>query len=105
MLRIAARYADTWNSFGTVDEMRERNSILDEECARIGRDPSSIVRSLYGWATMLPSDPWESVDAFQDMVGRYSAAGVTEFLIDQPRPEQQAVLERVAEGLPSLIHR
>jgi alkanesulfonate monooxygenase SsuD/methylene tetrahydromethanopterin reductase-like flavin-dependent oxidoreductase (luciferase family) len=96
MLRIIARYADTWNSFGTVDEMRDRNTQLDEACERIGRDPRSIVRSLYGWAAMMPSDPWESVDAFQDMVGRYSEAGVNEFLIDQPRPDQQRVLERVA---------
>jgi hypothetical protein len=52
---------------------------------------------------MLPSDPWVSVAAFHDMVGQYSEAGVNEFLIDQPRPEQQAVLERIAtEVLPSL---
>jgi alkanesulfonate monooxygenase SsuD/methylene tetrahydromethanopterin reductase-like flavin-dependent oxidoreductase (luciferase family) len=96
MLRIVAEYADTWNSFGTVDEMRERNAILDEQCAAIGRDPKSIVRSLYGWATMMPSDPWQSLDAFHEMVGAYAEAGVDEFLIDQPRPDQQAVLERVA---------
>jgi F420-dependent oxidoreductase-like protein len=103
MLRIIARYADTWNSFGTVDEMRERNALLDDACASIGRDPKDIVRSLYGWAAMMPSDPWASVEAFRDMVGRYAAAGVNEFLIDQPRPEQESVLERVAaEVLPSL---
>jgi hypothetical protein len=96
MLRLIARYADTFNSFGTVEEMRERNDLLDEECARIGRDPRSIVRSLYGWAAMMPSDPWQSVESFHDMVGRYSESGVNEFLIDQPRPEQQPVLERVA---------
>ena len=103
MLRIVAEYADTWNSFGTVDEMRTRNTMLDEHCAEIGRDPKGIVRSLYGWAAMMPHDPWQSLDAFNEMVGRYSEAGVNEFLIDQPRPEQQAVLERVAaEVLPSL---
>jgi alkanesulfonate monooxygenase SsuD/methylene tetrahydromethanopterin reductase-like flavin-dependent oxidoreductase (luciferase family) len=96
MLRIVAEYADTWNSFGSVDEMRERNAILDEQCATIGRDPKSIVRSLYGWATMMPNDPWQSLDAFHEMVGSYAEAGVNEFLIDQPRPDQQAVLERVA---------
>jgi F420-dependent oxidoreductase-like protein len=102
MLRIVAEYADTWNSFGTVDEMRDRNAMLDEHCAEIGRDPRTIVRSLYGWAAMMPHDPWQSLDAFQEMVGRYAEAGVDEFLIDQPRPEQQAVLERVAvEILPS----
>ena len=106
MLRIAAQYAETWNSFGTVEEMRERNMLLDEACASIGRDPRTLVRSLYGWASMMPSDPWESVDAFHEMVGRYSEAGVNEFLIDLPRPEQQAVLERVAsEVVPSLRTR
>jgi alkanesulfonate monooxygenase SsuD/methylene tetrahydromethanopterin reductase-like flavin-dependent oxidoreductase (luciferase family) len=103
MLRFIARYADTWNSFGTVKEMRERNALLDDACAQRGREPTSIVRSLYGWAAMMPSDPWDSVEAFRDMVGRYAEAGVNEFLIDQPRPEQQGVLERVAaEVLPSL---
>jgi F420-dependent oxidoreductase-like protein len=96
MLRIVAEYGDTWNSFGTVDEMRARNAVLNEQCAAIGRDPHTIVRSLYGWATMMPTDPWQSVDAFEDMIGRYAEAGVNEFLIDQPRPEQQRVLERVA---------
>jgi alkanesulfonate monooxygenase SsuD/methylene tetrahydromethanopterin reductase-like flavin-dependent oxidoreductase (luciferase family) len=99
MLRIVARYAESWNSFGTVDEMRERNAILDEHCAAIGRDPQTIVRSLYGWAAMMPADPWASVDAFEDMVGRYSEAGVNEFLIDQPRDEQFSMLERVAADL------
>ena len=106
MLRIVAQYAETWNSFGTVEEMRERNMLLDEACGSIGRDPRTLVRSLYGWASMMLSDPWESVDAFHEMVGRYSEAGVNEFLIDLPRPEQQAVLERVAsEVVPSLRTR
>jgi alkanesulfonate monooxygenase SsuD/methylene tetrahydromethanopterin reductase-like flavin-dependent oxidoreductase (luciferase family) len=103
MLRIVARYADAWNSFGTVDEMRARNEILDEACIEIGRDPDEIVRSLYGWAALMPSDPWASVDAFCDMVGRYREVGVNEFIIDQPRPEQVDVLERIAgEAIPSL---
>ena len=106
MLRIAAKYAETWNSFGSVEEMRERNMLLDEACASIGRDPSTLVRSLYGWASMMPSDPWESVGAFHEMVGRYYEAGVNEFLIDHPRLDQQHVLERVAsEVVPSLRTR
>ena len=99
MLRIVAQYGDDWNSFGTVDEMRERNAMLDDHCASIGRDPGTIVRSLYGWAAMMAADPWASVDAFEDMVGRYSEAGVNEFLIDQPRDDQLPVLERVARDL------
>ena len=83
--------------------MRERNRILDEHCAEIGRDPGEIRRGLYGWAALMPSDPWQSLDAFHDMVGRYREVGVDEFIIDQPRPEQDRVFERIAaEALPAL---
>ena len=100
MLRICAEYADAWNSFGTVAQMRERNQILDEHCAAIGRDPRTIWRSFYGWASKMAEqglpDPWASVAAFEDVVDQYRAVGVNEFIIDQPRPEQRSVLERVA---------
>jgi hypothetical protein len=107
MLRICAEYADSWNSHGSVEEMRERNAILDEHCAAIGRDPGTIRRSLYGWASQMAAqglpDPWESVEAFEDVVGRYREAGIGEFIFDQPPPEQFPVLERVAtEVLPRL---
>lgn len=107
MLRICAEYADSWNSFGTVEEMRERNLILDELCATIGRDPREIRRSFYGWASQINeqglTDPWQSTTAFEDVVGRYVQVGIDEFVIDQPRPEQFAVLEQiVTDVLPRL---
>lgn len=107
MLRICAEYADSWNSFGSVGEMRERNELLDEHCATIGRDPQEIRRSFYAWAAQMEEqglpDPWESVGAFEDVVGRYREVGVDEFVIDQPRPEQFTVLEQVAaEVVPRL---
>ena len=103
MLGIAARFADRWSSHGSIEEMRHRNAILDDQCAAIGRDPRSIIRSLYGWASLMPHDPWESPDAFREIVGRYSEAGVNEFIIDAPQPEQFAMIERIAtEALPDL---
>jgi alkanesulfonate monooxygenase SsuD/methylene tetrahydromethanopterin reductase-like flavin-dependent oxidoreductase (luciferase family) len=96
MLGITARYADRWNSSGTAAELGERNKILDEHCAKIGRDPDSIIRSLYGWAALMESDPWASLGAFEEMLGSYGDAGINEFIIDQPGPEQFAVLEQVA---------
>jgi alkanesulfonate monooxygenase SsuD/methylene tetrahydromethanopterin reductase-like flavin-dependent oxidoreductase (luciferase family) len=103
MLEIVARHADSWNSFGTVDEMRERNRLLDERCAAIGRDPATIVRSLYAWAAMMPADPWRSVQAFHDAIGPYREAGVDEFIIDLGGEDQFAVMERVAaEVIPGL---
>ena len=96
MLAIAARFADRWNSHGSVEEIGERNRILDEACDAIGRDPQTIARSLYGWASLMPHDPRDSVDAFQDMVGRYRAVGIEEFIVDAPRPEQFGTMERIA---------
>lgn len=96
MLAITAQYADRWNSSGTVEELRVRNEMLDEQCAEIGRDPDEIIRSLYGWAAIMPDDPWESVDAFEDVIGRYMEVGINEFIIDQPHDDQITVLEQVA---------
>jgi F420-dependent oxidoreductase-like protein len=106
MLELCARYADTWNSSGgSVNEMRERNEILNDACERVGRDPSEIVRSLYGWASVMPDDPWASVEAFEDVVGRYNEAGINEFIIDQPPAEQFDVLERVATDVIPRLRR
>ena len=103
MLRIVAEHADRWNSHGTVAEIKERNLILDEHCAAIDRDPASIIRSLYGWAALMPADPWESLDAFHEVIGQYRGVGITEFIIDAPGPEQFSMLERIAaEAIPAL---
>ncbi len=103
MLRIVAEYADRWNSHGSVDDMRSRNQMLNEHCAAIGRDPKSIVRSLYGWAALMPADPWQSVDAFHEVVGQYADAGIEEFIIDAPGPDQFSMLEKIAtEAMPAL---
>jgi alkanesulfonate monooxygenase SsuD/methylene tetrahydromethanopterin reductase-like flavin-dependent oxidoreductase (luciferase family) len=57
MLRVVAEYADTWNSFGTPAEMRERGQILDDHCRAIGRDSAAVCHSLYGWASKMGVDP------------------------------------------------
>ncbi len=103
MLKTVAQYADAWNTSGTVDEVRVWNQTLDENCAAIGRDPGAIRRGIYGWAAKLPADPWASVGAFEEVIGKYRAVGVNEFIIDMPRDDQSAVLERVAtDVLPAL---
>ncbi len=99
MLRIVAEYADRWNSYGTTEEIRERNARLDEACAAIGRDPEAIIRSLYGWTLKLGVDPWESPAAFEDVVGRYRRVGISEFLMEAPHEEQFGVAERIAADL------
>lgn len=101
MLKIVARYADTWNAFGTPAEMAERNQMLDDYCREIGRDPQTLDRSLYYWVPTSDKDPWASKDAFFDVLQPYVEAGMNQFILDQPRDDQIEMLEwAAAEALP-----
>jgi len=44
-LRIAARHADHWNTWGGPRVLGAKNRILDQHCATVGRDPGTILRS------------------------------------------------------------
>ena len=105
MLEVVARQGDAWvGSFGlTPAEVAGRNALLDERCAALGRDPAALRRA-FCWAPWVQAvDPWDSPGAFLDFVGRYREAGVTEFILDEPRPAQRPTLERIArEVLPAL---
>ena len=103
MLKIVARYADTWNAFGTPQEMRERNQLLDEYCEELGRDPETLDRSLYYWVPKSDADPWKSEQAFRDVIEPYMEAGVNQFLLDQPSDAQYDLLGQIASDvLPKL---
>ena len=45
-LRIVAEQATSWNTFGTPEEFAETNAVLDDWCAKVGRDPSEIERTV-----------------------------------------------------------
>jgi F420-dependent oxidoreductase-like protein len=45
-LRLAARYADMTNWFGTLDELRHKTEVLERHCEAEGRDPSTILRTV-----------------------------------------------------------
>jgi probable F420-dependent oxidoreductase len=45
-LRIVAQYADIWHGFGDAETFTHKNSVLDDWCAKVGRDPSEIERSI-----------------------------------------------------------
>ena len=106
MLKIVAKCADVWNAFGTPQEMRERNQLLDEYCHELGRDPETLDRSLYYWVPKADLDPWQSEQAFQDVIGPYVEAGVNQFLLDQPGDAQFPLLEKIAaDVLPKMAQQ
>ena len=44
-LRIAAQHADHWNVWGGPAALAHKIAVLEEHCARVGRDPKQITRS------------------------------------------------------------
>ena len=108
-MKIAAAFADTWDSFGgfglssneCLRLTRERSQRLDECCVSVGRDPSTLARSFF--AGLIVDSPWLSVEAFKDLIGRYREVGISEFNFRWPQGKDLAVFERVAhEVIPSL---
>jgi len=108
-LKVAAAYADKWNSFGgfgvsprdALEATRRRSEQLDQYCAALGRDPHTITRSFVAGFTRDPL--WSSMDAFEDFIGRYREIGISEFLFRWPQDDQLSMFERVAcERLPAL---
>src|SRR5262249_972636 len=109
MLRHAARHADNWNSLSfaqsfeqQLSETAERVARIDDACAAIGRDPSSLRRSY------LMFDPasraaggrisyYESESRFAEMVGRITELGVSEVGLYFPVVHaQRPMFERIA---------
>lgn len=102
-LPLVARYADHWNFPGQGDdpvaEYRRKRAILDEECARIGRDPSAIMTSTQLWAR------GRSPQQLADLAAAYAEAGLDLGIVTLPAPFDPAVLEPVAEALHPLTGR
>src|SRR5215470_16450916 len=67
-LGIVARHADHWNVWGGPETVARKGRILEEHCAKIGRDPRTITRSVN--MTPLITDKKEEVDALTTAVSR-----------------------------------
>ena len=92
---IAARHADVWHAFGSVDELRRKADVLDEHARRAGRDPREI-----GRATNLSlSEPWDRVRA--TALGLRDA-GFTYLVASWPEEGRSRVEEFVHRLVPEL---
>jgi alkanesulfonate monooxygenase SsuD/methylene tetrahydromethanopterin reductase-like flavin-dependent oxidoreductase (luciferase family) len=116
MLKLAATYADTWNSLSFCEtfaeqlaETTQRIERVKSHCETIGRDPGSLRMS---YAMFDPGartsggmfNYYESEDTFVDIVRQVAALGVTEFSLYYPmKDEQLPKFERtVREVIPRL---
>jgi alkanesulfonate monooxygenase SsuD/methylene tetrahydromethanopterin reductase-like flavin-dependent oxidoreductase (luciferase family) len=87
MLKIAASYADNWNSlvgfkYSSVEALglvRDNNKRISEMAIAQGRDPEDITRSFAIGMTV--DKPFQSIAAFQDFICRYIEVGIEEFML------------------------
>ena len=45
-LKLVAEHADGWNTFGPAEHFAAKSAILDDWCAKVGRDPKAIERTV-----------------------------------------------------------
>lgn len=83
MLRLVAEHAQIWNTLGSVDDFERKSAVLDEWCARLGRDPKEIERTAnVGGLTAKSVDAWVK-------------AGLQHFVLRIAYPFETRELERV----------
>jgi alkanesulfonate monooxygenase SsuD/methylene tetrahydromethanopterin reductase-like flavin-dependent oxidoreductase (luciferase family) len=95
-LRVVAKHADVWNSNApTPAETVGLTKILDEHCAKVGRDPATIRRSSQVRA--------DTEDAVLRIAETTVKAGFTELLLFPfPGGDLRTGVERAAALLPRL---
>jgi F420-dependent oxidoreductase-like protein len=95
-LRIAARFADEWNVWGTPELLAHKGRVLEQHCDDVGRDPGEIAHSAQ--ALLFMSDDQDFLQRIRDadmprpmLIGTaaevrdtlnaYRDAGVDEFIV------------------------
>jgi probable F420-dependent oxidoreductase len=82
-LKLTARYADAWNSFGPAETFAHKNAVLDRWCAEIGRDPAEIERTI-----AIDPGAVDQLDAFLE-------AGATHLIVMVGNPYDLGAVEHL----------
>lgn len=89
MLRMVARYADQWNTWGLPDLIAHKSAVLDDHCDAVGRDPKTILRTAQALISLDDTRPTNpdvafyggSTDAVRATVEQYREIGLGELII------------------------
>ena len=95
-LRTLARYGDQWNVMGSLEKLKERDAILREHCAAIGRDQGEIERTTTVY--MVVRDSREA--ARHVLSGQMAALGEP---LDEPDLDFCGTPAGIADGLRSFV--
>ena len=103
MIRLAARYADQWDTFpalpgtatdGVTESIEDRVRRFDAASAEAGRDLASIRRSTWAEAPVA-----RDASLYADFVRRHAAIGFTDFATVHPGAAHVSTLRRIAEDV------
>jgi len=95
MLALTAAHAEVWNTRGPVEIVVPRMVALDEACRAIGRDPATLVRSVWPYEAS-----FDSVAAMAESIRTYREVGFTEIILDWPKePARLEVLRAASREL------
>jgi len=92
---IAARHADVWHTFGSVESLRRKCAVLERAAEAAGRDPASIVRA----TSLSISEPWEEV---RERARSLEEMGFTYLVVSWPSEGRGRLEEFVRDVLPEL---
>jgi probable F420-dependent oxidoreductase len=88
MLRITARHADEWNTWGTPEQAAVHRAALIETCHEVGRDPATVRTSVNALVDLdgSASPPgraalFGSAQQLVDQFGQYAELGFDEFIL------------------------
>jgi F420-dependent oxidoreductase-like protein len=93
-LGIVAKHAQMWNSFGPPEVFRNKIARLEEHCRRIGRDPSTIEKSVLVSGIFGTEDAERQIDA-------YTAAGVTHIIFSVSPADRERVRRFASTVIPA----
>jgi probable F420-dependent oxidoreductase len=88
MLRITARHADEWNTWGSPEQAAVHRAALIETCEKVGRDPATVRTSANALVDLDGSAPppgraslFGSAQQLVDQFGQYAELGFDEFIL------------------------
>ncbi|OLC63050.1 MAG: LLM class F420-dependent oxidoreductase [Ktedonobacter sp. 13_1_40CM_4_52_4] len=91
-LRVVAQYADIWNfAGGPIDMFQHKNTVLDEHCAAIGRDPSTIERSV-----QLVINP-NNLQETREITRSFIEVGATHIILNLRAPYPEGIVQRLTD--------
>jgi alkanesulfonate monooxygenase SsuD/methylene tetrahydromethanopterin reductase-like flavin-dependent oxidoreductase (luciferase family) len=113
-MRLVAEHGSHWVTTGEPNQfasapyeqalpvLRRQVEALEKACVEVGRDPATVARLLVCGPTV--GGVLESPTAFFDAAGRFAEAGITDVVVQWPRPDEPfpgkvEVLEKIADEL------